>query len=349
MRPRLRPLALLLLGPALAPTGLVGQSAAVPFARDLQLAWASSLPNEPDYETVLTVLQVDSGEARIRVSWNRGTERKWRSAERPVSDRERRLARSIYFYSSENDARQFRGTNQSMASGAILRELKQAGRSSIILLEPSVSSVPFRGVLQRVGAGTEPFRVLLDGQLVTLTGLRARGTLTGERTTEFELLILDDPETPWVLEAVAREAGQAKGGRRLLVRIATTAREDAVGTALVKTCSATVHDLFFATGSDALDSTSTPALAAVARILVKHPDWRITIVGHTDSLGTAAANLDLSRRRAERVRGTLVEQHRIAADRLRSEGKGETVPIDDNATLAGRARNRRVDLVRACR
>lgn len=349
MRLRLRPLVLLLVGPLQAPADLVAQSVSIPFARDLQLAWASSLPREPDYETVVTVLQVDSGEARIRVSWNRGTDRKWRSAERPVSDRERRLARAIYFYSSENDARQFRGTNQSMASGAILRELKQAGRSNVILLEPSVSSVPFRGVMQRLGTGTEPFQVLLDGHPVSLPGLRARGTLTGERTTEFELLILDDPETPWVLEAVAREAGQAQGGRRLLVRIATAAREDQVGTALVKACSATVHDLFFATGSDALDSTSTPALAALAKVLVNHPDWRITIVGHTDSLGTAAANLDLSQRRAERVRGALVGQYRIAADRLRSEGKGETAPIDDNATLAGRARNRRVDLVRACR
>lgn len=348
MRRRLRAVALGLLGPVLAGTGLGAQPPSVPFARGLQLAWASSLAGEPDYETVLTVLQVDSGEARIRVSWNRGAERRWRSAERPVSDRERRLARSIYFYGSEKDARQFRGTNQSMASAAILRELKQAGRSNVILLEPSVSPVPFRGVLERVPGGTEPFQVLIDGRPVTLPGLRARGTLTGEHATEFELLLLDDPETPWVLEATARRVGQAEGGRRLLVRIATDHREAAVSTALAEGCSATTHDIFFATESDLLDSTSVPALAAIARILAGHTDWQVTIVGHTDSVGTAASNLDLSRRRAARVRTALIEDHRVAANRLKADGKGETVPIADNATLAGRARNRRVDLVRAC-
>lgn len=81
----------------------------------------------------------------------------------------------------------------------------------------------------------------------------------------------------------------------------------------------------------------------------EHPDWRVKIIGHTDSIGTAAANLDLARRRAERVRQTLISGHGVASARLRAEGKGETQPIDDNGTLTGRARNRRVELTRACR
>lgn len=325
-------------GPACA------QAVKVPFTRDLQLTWASTLAGEPDYEHVVTVVQVDNGEARLRVSWNRGLERKWQSVERRVSSRERRLARSLYFYSSARDFREFRGTNQSLASSAILGELKRTGRSDIVLLMPNVSTAPFRGTIERVGSGTEAFPVLLNGRPVKLPGLRARGMM-GVQRVDFEVLVLDDPEAPWILEAFSKRTG----GSRQLVRIATDAREPDVASALEKRCITSVHDIYFATGSDALDSTSTPAFEAIARTLERHPDWRITIVGHTDSIGTAASNLDLARRRAEKVRAILVGQHRIATGRLRAEGRGETEPLDDNGTIPGRSRNRRVDLVRACR
>jgi outer membrane protein OmpA-like peptidoglycan-associated protein len=332
----------------LLPALLAAQGPRVPFARNLQLTWASSLGGEPDFETVITVLQVDSGEARLRVSWNRGAERRWQAVEGKLSSRERRLARSLYFYASSSDPREFRGSTQSMVSAAIHGELSRTGKANVVLLMPGVSNVPYRGTLQRVGTGTEPFPVLLDGRPVTVRGLRARGTLTGDRTTEFEVLMLDDPEVAWVLEATSSGGEKLKGGRRLLVRIATQAGEAAVASTLEKDCVVSVHDIDFASGSAALDSTSAPALSGIAATLGQHGDWRITIVGHTDSIGTAAANLDLSRRRAERVRSTLAGQYGIAADRLKAEGRGETAPIDDNGTLFGRARNRRVDLVRPC-
>jgi len=330
-------------------SSLVAQAPRPPFAPDLQLTWASSISGEPDYETVITVLRVDSAEATVRVSWNRGAERKWQSTERRVSSRERRLARSFYFYSSTSNPREFRGTNQSLLSGTILGELKKSGRSDVVLLLPELSSIPFRGTLQRVGAGTEPFQVLMDGKPVTLQGIRARGQFQGDRLVEFEVLVLDDPEAPWVLDATSRQVEKDRGGRRLLVRIATNSREREVSSALDKRCTTSVHDIYFATGSDALDSTSAPALTAIAHALDSHRDWRVTIVGHTDSIGGDAANLDLSRRRADRVRATLVGEYGIAGERLTADGRGEKEPLDDNGTATGRSRNRRVDLVRACK
>jgi outer membrane protein OmpA-like peptidoglycan-associated protein len=110
----------------------------------------------------------------------------------------------------------------------------------------------------------------------------------------------------------------------------------------------TTSDILFASGSAELDPASSPAIGAIAQALMRHPDWQLRIVGHTDSIGTAASNLDLSKRRAARVRQALVADFGIAAPRLTADGRGETQPLEDNGTAAGRARNRRVELARNC-
>lgn len=340
---------LALLAVGLASEIVAAQGVKVGFASGLQLTWANAVGGEPDYEVVLSVTAVDSAEGRVKLSWNRGVERTWQTVERTVSSRERRLARAITFYGSNTDPRQFRGANQTLASSAILGELKRTGRAGIVLLMPEVSNVPFRGTLERIGTGTEPFPVLLDGRRVTLKAIRARGTMVGERTTQLEVLVLDEAESPWILDVKSSGDARTTQGRRQLVRVATREREREVPAALERSCSVSIHDIYFATGSDALDSTSTPALTTIANALRAHRDWQVTIVGHTDSIGTAAANLDLSKRRAERVRSTLDGAFGVPAARLRAEGKGETEPIDDNGGLLGRARNRRVDLTRVCK
>ena len=70
------------------------------------------------------------------------------------------------------------------------------------------------------------------------------------------------------------------------------------------------------------------------------------VEGHTDSDGGAAYNLSLSQHRAESVVADLTHRYRVAAARLRAVGYGETRPVATNATAAGKALNRRVELVR---
>jgi outer membrane protein OmpA-like peptidoglycan-associated protein len=72
---------------------------------------------------------------------------------------------------------------------------------------------------------------------------------------------------------------------------------------------------------------------------------RLQIEGHTDSVGSDPYNLRLSERRARRVRQYLVQQYRLAPERLLAVGRGEQEPIADNATPEGRQKNRRVELV----
>jgi OOP family OmpA-OmpF porin len=87
-------------------------------------------------------------------------------------------------------------------------------------------------------------------------------------------------------------------------------------------------------------------LNEVADALRRNPQWQLTIEGHTDSIGSAQTNMELSRGRSEAVRAALVERYGIAAERLSARGYGATVPKDTNDTSDGRARNRRVELVR---
>jgi outer membrane protein OmpA-like peptidoglycan-associated protein len=84
-------------------------------------------------------------------------------------------------------------------------------------------------------------------------------------------------------------------------------------------------------------------LTKLAEVLVKKPDWKLQIAGHTDSQGKAQNNLILSKKRAEAVKAFMVENG-VAADRLNTLYFGETDPIADNATSEGRQRNRRVEM-----
>lgn len=100
----------------------------------------------------------------------------------------------------------------------------------------------------------------------------------------------------------------------------------------------------FTSGSAALSQQVHPTLDKIAATLTEHPDSTIDVVGHSDSTGSAGANLDLARRRAQAVANYLTERG-VRRDRIRVESKGELEPIADNATESGRAQNRRVDLV----
>jgi outer membrane protein OmpA-like peptidoglycan-associated protein len=100
----------------------------------------------------------------------------------------------------------------------------------------------------------------------------------------------------------------------------------------------------FARGSATLDPTLHPALDKIANTLNEYPASTVTVVGHTDSIGDSQSNLTLSRARAAAVADYL-SQRGIQRNRIVVEGRGQTEPIADNATEAGRAQNRRVEML----
>ncbi len=101
----------------------------------------------------------------------------------------------------------------------------------------------------------------------------------------------------------------------------------------------------FRTNSAELDAPSIPILRDLQQFLSTDPALKILIQGHTDNTGNATNNRALSQRRAEAVRTWLSSQN-IDASRLKAEGKGQDQPLADNITEAGRALNRRVQIIR---
>jgi outer membrane protein OmpA-like peptidoglycan-associated protein len=109
---------------------------------------------------------------------------------------------------------------------------------------------------------------------------------------------------------------------------------------------AAVYGIFFDTGKSEIKPESEKALAEIAKLLQKDPGLKLHVVGHTDSVGVMDANMKLSQARAEAVVQALVTRHGIAAGRLKSFGVGPLAPVASNDTEEGKAKNRRVELVK---
>jgi outer membrane protein OmpA-like peptidoglycan-associated protein len=105
-----------------------------------------------------------------------------------------------------------------------------------------------------------------------------------------------------------------------------------------------VSDVLFDTGQHTLKPGAREKLATVAGILLAYPDLSLEVDGHTDNVGDADYNQGLSERRAEAVRGYLVQQG-IPTTAIAAFGFGESQPVVSNNIASGRQQNRRVELV----
>jgi OmpA-OmpF porin, OOP family len=106
------------------------------------------------------------------------------------------------------------------------------------------------------------------------------------------------------------------------------------------------YGIYFDVNKDVVKPESYGTLKGIADILKENTDVKVKIVGHTDSDGADAANMDLSKRRGASVKDALVKDFGINASRLQSDGMGETQPISSNDTPVNKALNRRVELIK---
>ena len=227
----------------------------------------------------------------------------------------------------------------------------------------------YRGTLRRVESGPVEFSVLVNGVRTSLPAIHASGTFTfGENPPQHvEFWWLDNPAYPltlrWVFAAVyytvtridlpleaaddssPSGSGAGKGGG---AAPAAPSGISQLSAQLNKSCHAEMSGIYFNTGSAQILDESKPTLAAVSKLINQSKFATLTIEGHTDNIGTAQYNQDLSEKRAAAVRQALVTDYGVAAGRLTAKGYGLTRPVETNATPEGRAHNRRVELSRPC-
>lgn len=275
------------------------------------------------------------------------------------------------------------GTTAIGTSAAVLNKLKSGAEVEIGFfiafsqppsldreVHPNVFDNQMIGTFKRVEAGPVMLPIIVNDVRVQLPTIHIMGDLVGDKT---EFYFLDDPENPIALkwrygiDSVAAEdvAAAKKAGMKLnpdldslqVIKISyrcgnqaaageTSAPASQLEKSLASTGKADVYDIYFTFNSDQIRDESEPRLKEIAEALNKHSDWKLSVEGHTDGVGSSNYNLDLSRRRAAAVKDALVKRYKIDPARLTTTGFGASRPRDTNETLEGRARNRRVELVR---
>ena len=221
--------------------------------------------------------------------------------------------------------------------------------------------------LKRAGSGLTSFPVLLNDRRVSLPAVHAQCTtddglndfyflddldnplalawkLTGSDT--LQVVKISYPPPPAASPGAASSSGAGGAGAGAGSGGGGGAGGQHIEQELKQTGQAEVYGIYFDFASDKIKPESEPVLREIADALNHNPSWKLRVEGHTDNIGGDEYNLDLSQRRAEAVKSALVNRYHIAAARLTPKGFGATRPKEPNDTLAGRARNRRVELVR---
>lgn len=269
------------------------------------------------------------------------------AVQRRVRMKDHRGAHAIQSEFWEGDPRMFAGTTPFL-SRAIIEDLRRGSSTITSHYSESFFGLPMpsqgRGTLRRVAY--EKATVLVNGRPRELRVIHARGTLQGDNGNApdpVDVLALDDLENPLFLRWK-----DSKSDARI-VRIdypEASAARSRLEAALARKETVDLYSVYFAFASADLRPQSQRTLADIAAVLARHGDWKLQIRGHTDDVGADAANLQLSKRRANAVRESLIADHHIAPQRLAADGFGESGAVATNKTPEGRARNRRVTLSR---
>ncbi len=240
--------------------------------------------------------------------------------------------------------------------------LKRTGKVTIayeqfIQVWDRMVPTPRTAELTRVEPEDVNYPVILNGQPTNLPVIHAHGHFhfTGDEKVkkvytdpsvlegDGDVFVLDDPVNPMML--------QFGFGPVFQIRVTTISfPEDKpkpqIERQLEKQKKAVIYGIYFDFNEATIKKESQPVLKEIADAMKNNPDWVLTVNGYTDNIGGDRYNLELSQRRSAAVKKELVEHYGIAENRMTTGGAGAANPVDTNDTLEGRARNRRVELIR---
>jgi outer membrane protein OmpA-like peptidoglycan-associated protein len=195
------------------------------------------------------------------------------------------------------------------------------------------------GTLKIQDADRQSFNVIVNNKMVevpTIVAVANPGTAKMTKVT-----VVDDERFPFVIDYERPSSHFAIRFQKI-----SFPNEGDMEQHLALDKRVDVYGIYFDFASDRLRPESAPVLAEIAAVLAKNEGWKLNINGHTDNVGSDPSNLELSRLRATSVKNALVERYGVAAGRLSTGGLGASQPQAKNDTPEGRARNRRVELIR---
>ena len=342
----------------------------VPLVQGLTLVGAAS-ERQGDYESSITVDSVGAdGSLHLTTQADvpdaAGGPPRIVNVTRSVRATDLKDGRTYKYMFYTGGEEEYPGTTSMGTSAAVLAELRAKGKTTVTLDgEAGGIAGMMTGLLSMMGGADSrsgapkgyltasgelscaepqpvPFRVIVNDALVSLPAWHVKGRFgEGDQAVDVEWVILDDPKNPLSLRF-------AFGKDKLeIVRIEFPVENEAktLESALSEKKRAVLYGIYFDFNSATIKPQSEPVLKTIVDVMKKDPDWVLVVEGHTDNVGGDVKNQDLSSRRAEAVKAALVARG-VSAARLNTAGYGASAPRETNATLAGRARNRRVELTR---
>jgi outer membrane protein OmpA-like peptidoglycan-associated protein len=188
------------------------------------------------------------------------------------------------------------------------------------------------------GDYTEPFNYgRTEPRYILASHTRADGAVT---YAAVYVVAPQNDENGGVLVEIVEPAAMETG------KVSVNLSADAMAKAIDTDGKVALYGLYFDTDRTELRADSKPSLDEIAKLLRQNPKLNVYVVGHTDNQGVFAHNLELSQKRSESVVRSLTVDYKIGADRLTAKAAASIAPVATNDTEAGRARNRRVELVK---
>jgi flagellar motor protein MotB len=320
-------------------------------------------PDKGDYESILTVDGVSADLVSYTLSSN--VEERRITVRRKVRRQDMAHAHGWRPRYNEGDPEIYPGMTGGTLSADVLDDLKTKGQTSLTasmgdddpvggmlkdllgdkaeglgkVLGGKGRAAKTEDILKRVEPQPVPISMIVNDVRVDLPAVHARGTLGGQ---PFDAYILDEAAMPIVLRWRLGDTSK----RMIRISYPVESAPSRIAESLTATGRAEVYGIYFDFAKSTIRPESEPVLKEIADVMAKNPTWKLSVEGHTDNIGGAASNLDLSARRSAAVRQALVDRYHVTGSRLAPAGFGASRPKETNDTLEGRARNRRVELAR---
>lgn len=260
-----------------------------------------------------------------------------------ISDREAATAYVLGY--SPRMPNMIPGSTSLGISGAVLDRLRVTGNAPLTLIHSEkLEQIP---CLLRAEVVDAKAPVIIEDRVAEIPTVEANISCDGGKgTAAGRLKIANDVNNPIVIESKLKFSWERQPRTERITRVVAGLGMHADMEQSLKTLQAyDVYGLHFDFDTASLRGDTAQLVREIALMLHGNPNWIIQIAGHTDSAGGPGYNTRLSLSRAQAVRTALIK-HGVEAERLKAIGYGETRPKADNATLEGRAFNRRVEFRR---